>query len=273
MTLDIRIASYNIRKALGTDRRRDPERIASVIAALNADVTVLQEADLRLGARPAALSAALITSQTGLVPIEVARSPVSLGWHGNAILIRPTTKVVRIVHLDLPGLEPRGALVADLDTATGPIRVAGVHLGLLRRSRRLQLTRLIGCLADLPPRPTIITGDFNEFSNTVGLGRLSRQFTLHMPGRTFHARKPFVALDRFVTNGLLDLRDMGVMHTPMTALASDHLPIWARAVEAPAAAQVPDETDHEPGKDSGSDRDPATAQTDAKGGIDPAGDR
>ena len=46
----LRLVSYNIRKALGTDRRRNPGRICNVIAAMEPDIVVLQEADLRLGA-------------------------------------------------------------------------------------------------------------------------------------------------------------------------------------------------------------------------------
>ncbi|MGB0968912.1 MAG: endonuclease/exonuclease/phosphatase family protein, partial [Halocynthiibacter sp.] len=53
--MSLRIASYNIRKCIGLDRRRDPHRTAGVIQALRADIVLLQEADKRLGARPAAL--------------------------------------------------------------------------------------------------------------------------------------------------------------------------------------------------------------------------
>lgn len=229
MTHSFRIASYNIRKALGTDRRRDPDRIAAVIATLNSDIMVLQEADMRLGPRRAALPSSLITAQTGLVPIELARSPVSLGWHGIAVLVRPTTRLLDLHHVDLPGLEPRGAIIADLDMEGVGLRVVGVHLGLLRHSRRQQLTHLISTLAALPQRPTIVAGDFNEFSASVGLGRLTPQFTIHTPGRSFHSRRPLVALDRFATSDTLTLRTMGVLRNPMTALASDHLPIWANA--------------------------------------------
>lgn len=229
MNHSFRIASYNIRKALGTDRRRDPERIAAVIAALSVDVAVLQEADLRLGLRPAALPPSLIISHTGMIPLELARAPVSLGWHGIAILVRPSVRLVALHHLDLPGLEPRGAVIADLEMAGAAVRVVGLHLGLLRHSRRKQLSHLLQTLTTFPVCPTIIAGDFNEISVSVGLGRLDPQFTIHTPGRSFHARKPLVALDRFATNDRLLITEMGVMRTPMTALASDHLPIWATA--------------------------------------------
>ena len=41
----MRIASYNIRKAVGLDWRRDAIRILDVLEEINADVVVLQEAD------------------------------------------------------------------------------------------------------------------------------------------------------------------------------------------------------------------------------------
>ena len=51
----MRIASYNIRKAVGLDWRRDPDRIVDVLAEIDADVVVLQEADRRIGARAGVL--------------------------------------------------------------------------------------------------------------------------------------------------------------------------------------------------------------------------
>lgn len=51
----IRVASYNIRKAIGTDRRRVPERVIEVLNELDADIIALQEADRRFGVRSAAL--------------------------------------------------------------------------------------------------------------------------------------------------------------------------------------------------------------------------
>jgi endonuclease/exonuclease/phosphatase family metal-dependent hydrolase len=37
-TKTIRVASYNIRKAIGTDRRRSPERILAVLSEIGADI-------------------------------------------------------------------------------------------------------------------------------------------------------------------------------------------------------------------------------------------
>ena len=44
--LDLSVASYNIHKGVGTDRRRDLERTAAVIAEIGADILALQEAEI-----------------------------------------------------------------------------------------------------------------------------------------------------------------------------------------------------------------------------------
>ncbi len=221
----LRIASYNIRKALGTDRRRNPDRILRVIASLHADVVVLQEADMRMGARPSALNANTLRSMTGLHPVETP-SAVSLGWHGNAVLVSERTVTTRVDHIDLPGIEPRGALVAHLEVAGRPLRVIASHLGLLRPSRKEQLSALFAHLEQCPPCPTLIAGDLNEWSNKAGLGRLAKRFTIVAPGKTYHARLPVASLDRMALDGKLEERQAGVVDNETTRRASDHLPIW-----------------------------------------------
>ena len=56
----IRVASYNMRKAIGTDRRRRPERTIEVLNELDADVIALQEADRRFGSRASAIPLAML---------------------------------------------------------------------------------------------------------------------------------------------------------------------------------------------------------------------
>ena len=45
MTGSLRIASYNIHRGYGRDRRQDLDRVATVLAELEADVLALQEVD------------------------------------------------------------------------------------------------------------------------------------------------------------------------------------------------------------------------------------
>ncbi len=219
----MRLASYNLRKCRGTDGARAPARILDVINGIEADVVALQEADMRLGARPAALPARLIETHTDFTALPVATSPVSLGWHGNAILVRKGAAVTATHRIDLPGLEPRGAVAVDL----AGLRIVGVHLGLLRASRQKQLHAIRARLATLDDRPTVIMGDYNEWSPTHGLDPLRDAFDIVAPGRSFHAARPMAALDRIAVPHALTLYDAGVVETALSRRASDHLPIWA----------------------------------------------
>lgn len=220
----LRVASYNIRKARGLDQKRDPMRILRVINSLEADVVALQEADLRLGQRVSALPRDMIEQETDFEVAEVARNDVSLGWHGNAVLVRKDHQVGNVKHIELPGLEPRGAVKVSLKGET-PIDIVATHLGLLRRDRQKQLSTLRD--ASHLPCNALIMGDFNEWSPTGGMIPLERDYAIYSPGHSFHARRPVAKLDRFALGRGISLNDAGVSQTIEARRASDHLPIWA----------------------------------------------
>jgi len=229
----LRLASYNIQKAIGLDLRRDPSRVLAVLAELDADVVVLQEADKRLGTRPSALPHLLIEQRTDYVPVDIADSNVSLGWHGNAILVRRGWQVLETARLPLPGLEPRGAVMARIapDVRSGGatdkgITVIGAHLGLLRNWRRRQARALRAHASQGDSATTAIAGDLNEWSVRKGLGPLHPAFRIISPGRTFPAARPIGPLDRVALGHGLKLLDAGVLDTSLARVASDHLPIW-----------------------------------------------
>lgn len=217
-----RIASYNIRKARGLDGRRDPGRVIDVINGLGADVITLQEADHRMGDRPTALPRDLITRATDFEMVPLAMNDVSLGWHGNAVLVRRGVKVESYGRIPLPGVEPRGAVAVKL--ADGPT-VIGVHLGLLRSSRRQQLSVLRAHAEKIDN--VVMIGDMNEWAKSRGFEPLRGHFALFSPGRSFHAARPIAALDRVALSHDLTLTDAGVDEGALARRASDHLPIWA----------------------------------------------
>lgn len=221
----LRLATWNIRAGLGTDLRRDARRVIDGIAALDSDVVVLQEADFRLGARPSALPRELVARHAGLVPLPVGTGAASIGWHGNTVLVKPDIRLARLERLDLPGLEPRGAIIADLD-GPFPFRIVAVHLGLLRSSRRRQLDAIRKAIARHSPRATVMLGDFNEPSRRVGLGRLARSFILREPEATYPSRLPLLALDRMAHSSDLSLRPLPIPRKKGVQ-ASDHLPLLA----------------------------------------------
>ena len=218
-----RLATYNIRKAVGLDRRRDPHRVLHVINQLEADVVVLQEADKRLGARPTALPPKMIASETDFTPAPLALNPVSIGFHGNCILVRNGLQIGQTTRIDLPGLEPRGAVSVEI---AGKLMVVGVHLGLMRRYRQAQIKALRQIL-HASPLPVAILGDFNEWSPKRGLEGLHEDFQVYAPGLSYHAARPVAALDRVALSPSLELKGAGVDQSQLARIASDHLPIWA----------------------------------------------
>lgn len=225
--MTIRIASYNLHKCLGLDGKRDPGRILAVINALSADVVALQEVDRRMGARPAALPARLIEEMSDFHVAEHPRTgPDSLGWHGQAVLVRRGARVLEAEALDLPGLEPRGALkVVVAHEGAAPFVLIAAHLGLRRADRRAQWGRLAEIMR-AERMPSAAIGDFNEWADKRGFEALSG-LHLHSPGATYPAPAPLGRLDRVVTGPGLRVVRMGVFSSPLAARASDHLPIWA----------------------------------------------
>ena len=220
----VRIASYNMRKARGLDQMRRPERTLQVINGLNADIVVLQEADKRLGQRPSALPREMVEAETDFQLLSVSSNDVSIGWHGNAVLARKCLDVLGVDRLDLPGFEPRGAVRVQLGLGVG-LTLIGAHLGLRRRDRQAQLSELNRVTSE--NTHCVIAGDFNEWSPTKGFEPLKARFETHSPGRSFHARRPIAALDRFALSHGVTLHDAGVDQSPLARVASDHLPIWS----------------------------------------------
>ena len=223
------IASYNIHKGVGRDRRFDPHRTLMVINEIKPDVIALQEADRRFGDRVGILDLDMLSRECGLVPVPLAFSQGGHGWHGNAVLYRQGS-VTNAHQLDLPGLEPRGALVVDLDLPSGPLRIIAAHLGLLRRCRARQIATLLSFAEPEDGRPVLLLGDFNEWrlGDKSVLQRLAPYFSpLHAPIPSFPARFPIFALDRVLGYPHNLVSSVTLHDTPLARVASDHLPLKA----------------------------------------------
>lgn len=224
---DLSVASYNIHKGVGTDRRRDLARTTAVIAEIGADVLALQEADTRFGTRKGLLDLDSIRRDLGLIPVPLDGVGEAHGWHGNLLLVR--NALVQQVHqVILPGLEPRGALVTDLLIAGKPLRVVNAHLGLLSRSRAAQARALIDKIAAMEGRPTLLMGDLNEWRDgSRAFLTLGKHFMIAPARPSFPSRLPLLALDRMMlSHG--ELLDVTAHDSPLSRCASDHLPIKAR---------------------------------------------
>ncbi|MDF0540838.1 endonuclease/exonuclease/phosphatase family protein [Sphingobium sp. H39-3-25] len=224
----LRVASYNIRKAIGTDRRRNPERVLEVLAELDADVVALQEADRRFGTRLAAIPPRLLESHSAYRAVPLNVQADSMGWHGNALLVRKDASVSAHDIVHLPCLEPRGAVTAAVEANGIALRLFGMHLDLSGLWRRRQAAAVIHAASAHAPMPTVLMGDLNEWSADRGcLADFGRHYRFAPCGRSFHARRPVARLDRIMFSDALTLVDCGVHESAASRRASDHLPIWA----------------------------------------------
>ncbi|RYD90972.1 MAG: endonuclease [Sphingomonadales bacterium] len=227
--MQLTFASYNIHKAVGNDGKRDPDRILAVLRELDADVIALQECDRRFGARESVIDRAAL-DETPWHALPVARRPHSLGWHGNALLVRRRFEALEAHAVDLPRLEPRGAVRGDFLADGVRLRVVGVHLDLSGLRRRDQIRAVVkhvdACGDDCP---TVLMGDFNQWGAGTGAMREFVQgWQPLVPGRSFPANNPVAQLDRVVACHRWKVVAHGVHHSALAAQASDHLPVWAR---------------------------------------------
>ncbi|RYE85105.1 MAG: endonuclease [Hyphomicrobiales bacterium] len=226
----LKVASYNIRKSIGTDRRRQPERIMQILAEVNADVVALQEVDRRFGARVSTLSAETIVDHSDYMPVRFGIRQESLGWHGNALLVRKGIEVLDQKRIDIPSFEPRGAVLADIRIGGTLVRIIGMHLGLMGTTRLKQAQAIVGYLEQVEGKaPTVIMGDLNQWAPDGGcLSQFAVHHSVIAPGPSFHSRRPMLGLDRIITSRDIALVEAGVHTSPLASRGSDHLPVWAR---------------------------------------------
>lgn len=226
------IATWNVHRCVGRDGREDPERVAGVIGELGARVVALQEVDA--GAQGGGDQLPELARATGLEPISGPTLRNESGEYGNALLTALPVEEVRRFDLSVAGYEPRGALDVTLASPDGPLRVLVTHLGLARRERGEQVTRLLDELRTHDDVPTVLMGDLNEWwPRANALRRLRARFGAAPAPATFPARRPVLALDRIWAAPPHLLGEVRVHATPAARVASDHLPLRAELLADP----------------------------------------
>ena len=208
----ITVASYNMRKAIGTDRRRNPQRVLDVLHEIDADVVALQEADKRFGGRGVGGAARADRRPWPLHAGALRRAAIAAcstgcrgGKHVDALLKAqyPQHRLARqcdpgeaarracstVAALDLPTLEPRGAVhgraagrrpaAAGRRHAPRPRRACGGGGRCARSSTRSPSARR-KC------RP-ILMGDTNEWRDAR---RLPQGFRAAIPDRADRPELP-----------------------------------------------------------------------------------
>lgn len=226
--MQITFASYNIHKAVGVDGRRDADRIVTVLREIDADIIALQECDYRFGERESVLPKAML-DETPWQHVPVAKRARSLGWHGNALLVRREFEILDGEPLTIPTLEPRGAVRGDIMVQGRRVRALGMHLDLSGLRRRDQLRAVLHhCEACESACPTVLLGDFNQWGRANGVLReLGHGWNALPIGNSFPSRRPLAPLDRIVHSPGWTCVDASVHRSALASVASDHLPVRA----------------------------------------------
>lgn len=229
---ELRVVTYNIHRCRGLDRRVRPDRIAEVLAGVNADVIALQEV---IGAGP-----------HGQGQAEQLGAALGMGWvmaparelrghlFGNVVLSRFPVRFHTQYDVSWKTCEPRLCQRVDLDVGNCVLHVYNVHLGTAVLERRYQAMRLAAIVRDhRVTGPKIVLGDFNEWLRGLATATLSSMLQSvniyqHLRRRrTYPGVFPILHLDHIYFQGDVEVRGVHLPRTRKALVASDHLPLIA----------------------------------------------
>jgi endonuclease/exonuclease/phosphatase family metal-dependent hydrolase len=243
-----RVATYNIHKCRGLDRRVRPARIAAVLRELDADVIALQEVLSIDSGAPEDDQAVYITSQLSNYTCHFGENRrLRGGAYGNAVLSRLPVVLAHNYDLTWRKREARGCLRADIVVPGGEVlHIFNVHLGTAFLERRHQARRMLSLdvlKAEDLDGPRIVVGDFNEWTAGLASRLMSEEFhTVDLRqhirrSRTYPGILPLMHLDHFYFDRHLVLEGFALHRTRQSLIASDHLPMVAQ-FRLPAAESV-----------------------------------
>jgi endonuclease/exonuclease/phosphatase family metal-dependent hydrolase len=243
--IPVRLVTFNTHHGVGTDRRHDLPRLATVLAAADADVVCLQEVDRRFGPRSDDVDQALLLSRA--LDMQLAWGPAidrqdpdgDTHQYGNALLSR-LPLLVSDVH-PLPGDgEPRVALRTMIELDGAALWVTTTHLTTAPPEQRAAQVAAIAALHTDAMETGVVVGDLNARPDAPELAALREQFTdawelaeeredragwqfWHRDaGLTHPARLPRTRIDQvWVTPGIR----VAAARVLDGAGASDHLPL------------------------------------------------
>jgi endonuclease/exonuclease/phosphatase family metal-dependent hydrolase len=224
----LRVATYNVHGCVGTDGRHDPDRVASVIAELDADIVALQEftypASVALETRSPVVLVTLDRYECALGP---TRQTVTQCF-GNALFTRLPMVDVHRIDLSMERREPRGAVAATVDIGGALVHVLAAHLGLRLRERRFQVQQILKYLDSVRDSRFVVLGDFNDWLPGRSVVHVLDRRLGQLPRpASFPVFWPVVPLDRIWVHPTRALRRIFTHTTPTARLASDHFPVVA----------------------------------------------
>lgn len=233
----LRVATYNIHKCIGIDRRYSPERIVAVLKEIEADVIALQEVVCHSNLRERDHQARFIADELEMDFCVGENRRHNGGDYGNVTLSRSTITDSRNHDITIKRREPRGCLSTTIAVeGREPFQFFNLHMGTSFFERRKQVHKLLSDpLLQVPEIKgrRIIVGDFNEWTTGLTTRMLKTRYkTVDAKvdlgtRRTFPGFMPIVHLDHIYFDSGFKLLKAYVHRSRLAKLASDHLPIVA----------------------------------------------
>jgi endonuclease/exonuclease/phosphatase family metal-dependent hydrolase len=222
--------SYNIHQCVGTDGKRDPQRIATVIQDTKADIIGLQEVDFNPFGERKSHQLDYLAEATGMRAVAgptIRRTDIEFG---NALLTCREIINVRFHDLTVVRRQPRGVIDAEILCDGKIVRVLVTHFGLALNERRRQAQSLIRILRQHRDdyALTLVIGDINEWRpRGFALYSLNSHLGKAPSRRTFPSFFPVFALDRIWVKPRAALLQIKIANNGAARTASDHLPVLA----------------------------------------------
>lgn len=218
------LATYNIHKGMSPlNRKLVIHEVRERLHALDADIVLLQEVQGANAKQEARFADWPTSTQHDHIAEGRYRDIVygknadhRHGHHGNAILSAYPVLDWENRNVSHHRFESRGHLLTriTLPGFAAPVTCVCVHLGLMQKSRTVQIHQLIDFLNENTARhePLIVAGDFNDWrARTSGVSRALREGlgleevfenANGKPARTFPAILPLLTLDRIYVRGV-----------------------------------------------------------------------
>ena len=245
----LRVATYNVRSCVGMDGQRSEARIADVIRSLSADIVGLQELDFHRHRSLGVEQAREIALQLGWRHLFHPALTHADEQYGDAIISRHPLVPWRTAELPGPApwycRETRAVQWVKAETPLGSVHVLNTHFGLGRHERLAQAEVLASedwTGSTTIEEPLVLLGDFNALPGSRTYRALTRSLQdvrvllgTHAAYRTFPTKFPSLAVDHIFVNKMLRPVSLSVFRSDLARVASDHYPLVADLVSAPAS--------------------------------------
>lgn len=224
--MKLRILTYNIHGAKGTDGHRDFRRIGNFLKSQNIDIALIQELDTRFEERSTEEDIQDLKSDHFEHFVAAPTIEEKYGWFGNAIFSRLPISKSSIIDISSGNREPRNILEVFADTPNGPLHIVNTHKGLRSSDRRVQFD-ILHKLLDIDSNiPLVVGGDLNEwFTRAESIRKMDSLLRPICPAPTFPSYYPLLTLDRMWCRPKNLVTSTQVVKTKETRVYSDHLPL------------------------------------------------